>query len=56
MSFQKVLQPFTHILQVPGKQILPKAFLAFNYWLTVSADKVNLVGDIVQMFNNAGFV
>ena len=53
MSFQKVLQPFTHILRVPGKQFRPNLFNAFNYWLKVPADKLNLVSDIVDMHHTA---
>jgi len=40
MSFQKILQPLAHTLQVPGKQILTKFAHAYNYWLKVAADKL----------------
>ena len=53
---QKLLQPFTYILQVPGKQIRAKLALAFNYWLKVPADKLFVVGDIVQMLHNASLL
>jgi geranylgeranyl diphosphate synthase type 3 len=56
MSFQKVLQPFTYILQVGGKQFQPKLFHAFNYWLKVPADKFNLVSDIVEMLHTASLL
>jgi geranylgeranyl diphosphate synthase type 3 len=56
MSFQKILQPFTHILQVPGKQFRPNLFRAFNYWLKVAADKFNLVRDIVEMLNTVSLL
>jgi len=55
-SFQKVLQPFTHILLVPGKQFRPKLFHASNYWLKVPADKFNLVRDIVEMLHTASLL
>jgi len=56
MSFQKVLQPVTHILQVPGKQFRPKLLQAFNYWLKAPAEKFNLVRDIVEVFNTASLM
>jgi len=56
MSFQKVLQPFTHILQVPGSKFRPKLFHAFNYWLKVPADKFNLVRDVVEMHHTASLL
>ena len=54
--FQKLLQPFTYILQVPGKQIRAKLAHAFNYWLKVPADKLIVVGDIVQMLHNSSLL
>jgi geranylgeranyl diphosphate synthase type 3 len=54
--FQKLLQPFTYILQVPGKQIRAKLAHAFNYWLKISADKLLVVGDIVQMLHNSSLL
>lgn len=56
MLFQKLLQPFTYILQVPGKQIRAKLAHAFNYWLKIPADKLAVVGDIVQMLHNSSLL
>ncbi|XP_047116254.1 geranylgeranyl pyrophosphate synthase isoform X2 [Schistocerca piceifrons] len=53
---EKLLQPFKYILQVPGKQIRAKLAHAFNYWLKIPADKLNAVGDIVQMLHNSSLL
>ncbi|XP_011505482.1 PREDICTED: geranylgeranyl pyrophosphate synthase isoform X2 [Ceratosolen solmsi marchali] len=52
----KLLQPFTYILQVPGKQIRGKLAHAFNYWLKISVEKLNAVGDITQMLHNSSLL
>ncbi|XP_069695704.1 terpene synthase isoform X2 [Periplaneta americana] len=52
----KLMQPFKYILQVPGKQIRAKLAHAFNYWLKIPSDKLNVVGDIVQMLHNSSLL
>ncbi|XP_050520101.1 terpene synthase isoform X1 [Daktulosphaira vitifoliae] len=51
-----LLQPFTYIMQVPGKQIRAKLALAFNYWLKIPTDKLAVIGDIVQMLHNSSLL
>ncbi|XP_012283446.1 geranylgeranyl pyrophosphate synthase isoform X2 [Orussus abietinus] len=51
-----LLQPFTYILQVPGKQIRTKLAHAFNYWLKIPDDKLHAVGDITQMLHNSSLL
>ncbi|KAK2579849.1 hypothetical protein KPH14_007532 [Odynerus spinipes] len=51
-----LLQPFTYILQVPGKQIRAKLAHAFNYWLKISDSKLQAVGDITQMLHNSSLL
>ncbi|CAK1598494.1 unnamed protein product [Parnassius mnemosyne] len=53
---EKILMPYTYILQVPGKQIRKKLSMAFNYWLKVSDDKLRAIGEIVQMLHNASLL
>lgn len=53
---KKLLQPFSYILQVPGKQIRAKLAHAFNFWLDIPAEKLQCVGDIVQMLHNASLL
>lgn len=54
--FQKLLQPFTYILQVPGKQIRAKLSHAMNYWLKIPMEKLQAVGDITQMLHNSSLL
>lgn len=51
-----LLQPFTYILQIPGKQIRAKLAHAFNYWLKIPKDKLQAVGDITQMLHNSSLL
>ncbi|XP_068631503.1 terpene synthase isoform X1 [Battus philenor] len=53
---EKILMPYTYILQVPGKQIRKKLSLAFNYWLKVSDDKLRAIGEIIQMLHNSSLL
>ncbi|CAG9136899.1 Geranylgeranyl pyrophosphate synthase [Plutella xylostella] len=53
---EKLLLPYTHILQVPGKQIRTKLTSAFNFWLKISDDKLKAVGEIVQMLHNSSLL
>ncbi|XP_033211085.1 geranylgeranyl pyrophosphate synthase isoform X2 [Belonocnema kinseyi] len=53
---EKLLQPFTYILQVPGKQIRAKLAHAFNYWLNIPNEKLQVVGDITQMLHNSSLL
>lgn len=54
--FQKLLQPYFYILQVPGKLIRAKLARAFDYWLKIPADKLVVVSEIVQMLHNASLL
>lgn len=51
-----VLQPFTYILQIPGKMTRAKLAHAFNKYLRISPEKLALVSEIVQMLHNASLV
>ncbi|CAH2071794.1 unnamed protein product, partial [Iphiclides podalirius] len=53
---EKILMPYTYILQVPGKQIRKKLSMAFNYWLKVGDDKLRAIGEIVQMLHNSSLL
>ncbi|KAF7995555.1 hypothetical protein HCN44_006662 [Aphidius gifuensis] len=53
---EKLLQPFTYILQVPGKQIRAKLAYAMNYWLKIPMEKLFAVGDITQMLHNSSLL
>ncbi|XP_076169559.1 terpene synthase-like isoform X2 [Ptiloglossa arizonensis] len=51
-----LLEPFSYILQVPGKQIRTKLVRAFNYWLKIPQDKLLAVGDIVQILHTSSLL
>ncbi|XP_052845008.1 terpene synthase isoform X2 [Drosophila gunungcola] len=51
-----LLQPFTYIQQIPGKQFRSELALAFNHWLLIPAEKLAQIGDIVQMLHNSSLL
>ncbi|XP_071808314.1 geranylgeranyl pyrophosphate synthase-like [Asterias amurensis] len=51
-----LLEPYTYILQVPGKEIRVKLTKAFNYWLKIPAEKLEKVSEITQMLHNASLL
>ncbi|XP_076686117.1 geranylgeranyl pyrophosphate synthase quemao isoform X2 [Andrena cerasifolii] len=51
-----LLEPFSYILQVPGKQIRAKLAHAFNYWLNIPHDKLRAVGDIIQILHTSSLL
>ncbi|CAK9803775.1 Terpene synthase [Anthophora plagiata] len=51
-----LLEPFSYILQVPGKQIRAKLAHAFNYWLKIPQDKLRAVGDIIQLLHTSSLL
>lgn len=53
---KQLLEPFTYLLQVPGKNVRKKLLKAFNIWLKVDEEKVRAIGDIVQMLHNASLL
>lgn len=53
---QILLQPFTYLLQVQGKQIRVKLSLAFDYWLIIPPKTLNIINDVVQMLHNASLL
>lgn len=53
---QILLQPFTYIQQIPGKQFRSELALAFNHWLLIPAEKLAQIGDIVQMLHNSSLL
>jgi len=51
-----LLQPFTYLLQVQGKQIRVKLSLAFNIWLNIPQETLAIINDVVQMLHNASLL
>ncbi|CAH1106030.1 unnamed protein product [Psylliodes chrysocephalus] len=53
---KKLLEPFSYILQVPGKNIRSKLSSAFNYWLHIPDEKLTQISDIVQILHNSSLL
>jgi len=51
-----LLEPYSHILSVPGKNIRGKLTAGFNQWMKVPEEKVKSIGDIIQMLHNASLL
>ena len=51
-----LLEPYSHILSVPGKSIRKKLIAGFNCWMKVEPGKLEAIGDIVQMLHNASLL
>ncbi|XP_052772899.1 geranylgeranyl pyrophosphate synthase-like isoform X1 [Mya arenaria] len=56
-STEKILlDPYLYICQIPGKQIRGKLALAFNHWLRIPDDKLQVIGEATQMLHNASLL
>jgi len=53
---QVLLQPFTYVLQVPGKMIRGKLAQAFNHWMRIPEDKLMAISEIIHMLHNASLL
>ncbi|KAI0628363.1 terpenoid synthase [Trametes polyzona] len=51
-----LLEPFTHIYSVPGKEIRGQMIAAFNAWLNVPADKLAIISKVVSMLHTASLL
>ncbi|CAF1193434.1 unnamed protein product [Rotaria sp. Silwood1] len=51
-----LLEPYEYIRTIPGKQIRPKLIKAFNFWLNIPDDKLNVIGDLIEMLHNASLL
>ncbi|KAI0717376.1 terpenoid synthase [Cerioporus squamosus] len=51
-----LLEPFTHIYSVPGKDIRGQMLDAFNSWLQVPEDKLKIVSKVVSMLHTASLL
>lgn len=53
---QALLEPFTHISAVPGKDIRGQMVDAFNAWLRVPDDKLSIISRVINMLHNASLL
>ncbi|KAI0710311.1 terpenoid synthase [Cerioporus squamosus] len=51
-----LLEPFTHIYSVPGKEIRGQMIEAFNSWLQVPEDKLKVISKVVSMLHTASLL
>jgi len=51
-----LLEPYSHILSVPGKNIRAKLIAGFNKWMGVDQGKIDAIEEIVQMLHNASLL
>jgi len=55
-SPQAILEPFTYITSSPSKEIRTKLIEAFNLWLNVPTDRLQLISKVVNMLHNASLM
>ncbi|WVF72522.1 hypothetical protein IAT40_007339 [Kwoniella sp. CBS 6097] len=53
---QTVLEPYTYISANPGKEIRTKLIDAFNLWLDVPYDDLEVITKVVRMLHNASLL
>ena len=51
-----LLEPYSHILSVPGKNIRGKLIAGFNTWMKVAQEKIEAIEEIVEMLHNASLL
>jgi len=51
-----LLEPYSHLTTVQGKNIRRKLTAGFNVWLKVCNDKLAAISDIVQMLHNSSLL
>jgi len=51
-----LLEPYKHIISVPGKNVREKLMKGINLWMNVDAEKVSSILEIIQMLHNASLL
>jgi geranylgeranyl diphosphate synthase type 3 len=51
-----ILEPFTYITSKPGEEIRVLLIEAFNLWLSVPNDQLEVIDRVVQMLHNASLM
>ncbi|KAK2152745.1 hypothetical protein LSH36_320g04046 [Paralvinella palmiformis] len=51
-----LLEPYEYISQIPGKLIRVTLAKAFNYWLKIPEDKLEVIMEVTQMLHNASLL
>jgi geranylgeranyl diphosphate synthase type 3 len=55
-KFQALLEPFKYITSNPGKEIRGKLIEAFNLWLNVPSERLQVIAKIVNMLHAASLM
>lgn len=55
-SEEKLLAPFAYLRQNPGKNVRGKLLAAFNVWLKIDQDKLDLVNEVVDMLHTGSLL
>ncbi|XP_044761253.1 geranylgeranyl pyrophosphate synthase-like [Coccinella septempunctata] len=53
---EKLLEPFTYICQIPGKNIRSKLARAFNHWMKIPEDTLSQIEEIVHILHNSSLL
>jgi hypothetical protein len=56
MALQVILEPYTYISHNPGKEIRSHLINAFNIWLDVPEDSLEVIRKVVRMLHNASLL
>ncbi|XP_032877665.1 geranylgeranyl pyrophosphate synthase isoform X1 [Amblyraja radiata] len=55
-SEQILLEPYHYVLQLPGKQVRTKLSQAFNHWLNVPEEKLQVIIEVTEMLHSASLL
>ena len=52
----KLLEPYSHIVRLSGKNIRQKLIQGFNMWMKVDGEKISAIEEIINMLHNASLL
>ncbi|KAK8917701.1 Geranylgeranyl pyrophosphate synthase [Metarhizium anisopliae] len=56
-GYEEIIRaPFDYLLNLPGKDVRSKMISAFNQWLCIPADKLEVIKRIVMLLHNASLL
>ncbi len=53
---QILLEPYSYITKVPGKEIRTLLIDAFNHWMQIPPGKADLVKEVTKILHNASLL
>lgn len=54
--FQVLKEPYNYITQVKGKDVRSKLIHAFNLWMQVPEDKLDVIKEVTKVLHNASLL